>query len=190
MGVIPWGLAATGLNYNYGNLAESFWGKQSDEEFATTPVWIRDGNKDALKFLNKLYNEKLISPDFALDKQAKQADADVTNGKVGFFSANWDYPLRQNISDPLKKNVPTATFVPIDTFINADGKYKKIAYNENGVNVFIPKSSKNAELAIKYLNWMSEPKIYSSCSTVKKGLITSWSMAFHKRFLKQGTICK
>lgn len=24
--VIPWGLAATGMNYNYGNLGESFWG--------------------------------------------------------------------------------------------------------------------------------------------------------------------
>ncbi|WP_241242833.1 extracellular solute-binding protein [Paenibacillus whitsoniae] len=158
-GVIPWGLAATGMNYGYGNLAESFWGKQSDEEFVTTPNWLKPGNKDALKFLNKLYNEKLISPDFALDKTAKQADADLTNGKVGFFSANWDYPLRQNISEPLKANVPTANFVPIDTFLNDEGKYKKIAYNENGVNVIIPKSSKNAELAIKYLNWMSDPKV-------------------------------
>ncbi|MEK3913248.1 extracellular solute-binding protein [Paenibacillus sp. FSL H7-0331] len=157
--VIPWGLAATGMNYNYGNLGESFWGKQSEEEFVTTPSWLRPGNKDALKFLNKLYNEKLISPDFALDKTAKQADADVTNGKVGFLIANWDYPLRQSISEPLKANVPNASFVPIDTFKNSEGKYKKIAYNENGVNIFIPKSSKNAELAIKYLNWMSDPKV-------------------------------
>jgi putative aldouronate transport system substrate-binding protein len=158
-GVIPWGLAATGFNYNTGNLSESFWEKQTEEEFVTAPGWLKPGNKDALKFLNKLYNEKLISPDFALDKTAKQADADVTNGKVGFFSANWDYPLRQNISVPLKTNVPNANFVPIDAFKNYEGKYKKIAYNENGVNVFIPKSSKNAELAIKYLNWMSDPKV-------------------------------
>ncbi|MCS7462849.1 extracellular solute-binding protein [Paenibacillus doosanensis] len=158
-GVIPWGVAATGMNYSFGNVSESFWGKQSEEEFVTAPGWLRPGNKDALKFLNKLYNEKLISPDFALDKTAKQADADVTNGKVGFFSANWDYPLRQNISESLKANAPDANFVPIDTFKNDEGKYKKIAYNENGVNVFIPKSSKNAELAIKYLNWMSNPDV-------------------------------
>jgi len=158
-GVIPWGLAATGLNYNYGNLGESFWGKESEEQFVTAPYsWLRPGNKDAMRFLNKLYNEKLISPDFALDKTAKQADADLTNGKIGFFSANWDYPLRQNISQPLKANVPTANYVPIDVFQNNEGKYKKIAYNENGVNVIIPKSSKNAELAIKYLNWMADPK--------------------------------
>ncbi|GIP26281.1 putative ABC transporter peptide-binding protein YtcQ [Paenibacillus sp. J23TS9] len=158
-GIIPWGVAATGMNYGYGNLIDSFWGKQSEEEFVTTPGWLKPGNKDAFKFLNKLYNEKLISPDFALDKTAKQVDADVTNGKVGFFSANWDYPLRQNISEPLKANVPSANFVPIDTFKNDEGKYKKIAYNENGISLFIPKSSKNAELAIKYLNWMSDPKV-------------------------------
>jgi ABC-type sugar transport system, periplasmic component len=158
-GVIPWGLAATGMNYGTGNLIDSFWGEQSEEDFVTQPNWLKPGNKDALKFLNKLYNEKLISPDFALDKTTKQADADVTNGKVGFFSANWDYPLRQNISEPLKANVPEANFVPIDTFKNDEGKYKKIAYNENGVNVFIPKSSKNAELAIKYLNWMANPEV-------------------------------
>ncbi|MBB6670835.1 extracellular solute-binding protein [Cohnella nanjingensis] len=158
-GVIPWGLAATGMNYGTGNLVDSFWEAQSEEEFVTVPGWLRPGNKEAMKFLNKLYNEKLISPDFALDKTAKQVDADVTNGKVGFFSANWDYPLRQNISEPLKANVPDANFVPIDTFKNDEGKYKKIAYNENGINIIIPKSSKNAELAIKYLNWMSSPDV-------------------------------
>ncbi|WP_310226195.1 extracellular solute-binding protein [Paenibacillus qinlingensis] len=156
-GVVPW-VVATGSNYNFGNLAESFWGKQTDEEFVTMPSWLKPGNKEELKFLNKLYNEKLISKDFALDKTGKQADADVTNGKAGFFGANWDYPLRQNISEPLKANVPTANLVPIDIFKNYEGKYKKLAYNENGVNVIIPKSSKNAELAIKYLNWMSDPK--------------------------------
>ncbi|WP_036719472.1 extracellular solute-binding protein [Paenibacillus harenae] len=158
-GVIPWGLAATGMNYGTGNLMESFWGEQSDEEFVTVPTWLRPGNKEGLKFLNKLYHEKLLSPDFALDKTMQQADADVTNGKVGFFGANWDYAFRQNISDPLKANVPEANFIPIDTFLNYEGKYKKIAYNENGIFVFIPKSSKNAELAIKYLNWMSSPEV-------------------------------
>jgi putative aldouronate transport system substrate-binding protein len=158
-GAIPWGVAATGMNYGYGNLVDSYWEELSEEEFVTTPNWLKSGNKEALRFLNKLYNEKLISPDFALDKTAQQVDADVTNGKVGFFSANWDYPLRQNISEPLKANVPEASYVPIDTFKNYEGKYKKIAYNENGVNVFIPKSSENAELAIKYLDWMSNPEV-------------------------------
>ncbi|WP_340023536.1 extracellular solute-binding protein [Paenibacillus sp. FSL K6-1096] len=158
-GVIPWATAAAGMNYTFGNLVQSFWGEMSEEEFVTTPNWLKPGNKDAYKWLNKLYNEKLISPDFALDKTTKQADADVTNGKVGFYAANWDYPMTQKIREPLKQNAPDANYIPIDTFKNAEGKYIKEVYNENGIFSFIPKSSKNAELAIKYLNWMADPEV-------------------------------
>lgn len=158
-GVIPWATAAAGMNYTFGNLVQSFWGEMSEEEFVTTPNWLKPGNKEAYKWLNKLYNEKLISPDFALDKTTKQADADVTNGKVGFYAANWDYPMTQKIRVPLKENAPDANYVPIDTFKNTEGKYIKEVYNENGIFSFIPKSSKNAELAIKYLNWMADPEV-------------------------------
>lgn len=158
-GVIPWATAAAGMNYTFGNLVQSFWGEMSEEEFVTTPNWLKPGNKDAYKWLNKLYNEKLISPDFALDKTTKQADADVTNGKVGFYAANWDYPMTQKIREPLKQNAPDANYIPVDTFKNAEGKYLKEVYNENGIFSFIPKSSKNAELAIKYLNWMADPEV-------------------------------
>ncbi|MCM3628705.1 extracellular solute-binding protein [Paenibacillus glycanilyticus] len=158
-GVIPWGTAAAGMNYSFGNLVPSFWGPMSEEEFVTTTNWLKPGNKDAYKWLNKLYSEKLISPDFALDKTAKQADADVTNGKVGFYGANWDYPLTAKMREPLKQNAPDANYVPIDVFKNAEGKYIKETYNENGLFSFIPKSSKHAELAMKYLNWMADPEV-------------------------------
>jgi putative aldouronate transport system substrate-binding protein len=158
-GVIPWATAAAGMNYNFGSLVQSFWGSMSDEEFVTTTSWLKPGNKEAFKWLNKLYNEKLISPDFALDKTTKQADADVTNGKVGFYAANWDYPLTQKMREPLKQNAPEANFVAFDTFENYEGKYLKEIYNENGLFSFIPKSSKNAELAMKYLDWMADPEV-------------------------------
>ncbi|MEK3699774.1 extracellular solute-binding protein [Paenibacillus sp. FSL R10-2199] len=158
-GVIPWATAAAGMNYTFGNLVQSFWKSMPEEEFITTSNWLKPGNKEAYQWLNKLYNEKLISPDFALDKTTKQADADVTNGKVGFYAANWDYPMTQKIRVPLKQNSPEANYVPIDTFKNDEGKYLKEVYNENGIFSFIPKSSKNAELAIKYLNWMADPEV-------------------------------
>lgn len=158
-GIIPWATAAAGMNYTFGNLVQSFWGDMSEEEFVTTTNWLKPGNKEAFEWLNKLYNEKLISPDFALDKTTKQADADVSNGKVGFYAANWDYPLLQKIRDPLLQNAPDANYVPVDTFKNYEGKYLKEVYNENGLFSFIPKSSKNAELAMKYLNWMANPEV-------------------------------
>lgn len=158
-GIIPWATAAAGMNYTFGNLVQSFWGPMSEEEFVTTTNWLKPGHKDAYRWLNKLYNEKLISPDFALDKTTKQADADVTNGKVGFYAANWDYPLSQKIREPLKQNAPDANYVPVDTFKNHESKYLKEVYNENGLFSFIPKTSKNAELAMKYLNWMADPEV-------------------------------
>lgn len=158
-GVVPWATGSIGMNYSFGNLTDSFLAPMSEEEFATTPKWLKPGYKDGLKWINKLYNEKLISPDFALDKTLKQADADVTTGKAGFFAANWDYPLTQKIRDGLKQNAPDANFVPVDTFKNAEGKYPKVIYDANGVFSFIPKTSKNAELAVKYLNWMADPEV-------------------------------
>lgn len=159
--VIPWGISGTGVKENYGNLFESFWTEQSERDFVTTPGWLKPGNKEALKFLNKCYNENLISPDFAIDKTGKQFDADASNGNVGFFCCNWEYPWRTapGIAKALEQNDPDAVFVPIDTFKNYEGKYKKITYSANGINVMIPKSSKNAVQAVKYLNWMADLEV-------------------------------
>ncbi|MFD1906820.1 extracellular solute-binding protein [Paenibacillus rhizoplanae] len=160
-GVIPWATAAAGMNYTFGNLVQSFWGQMSEEEFVTTPNWLKPGNKDAYKWLNKLYNEKLISPDFALDKTTKQADADVTNGKVGFYAANWDYPMTQKnpcSTEAKLAGCPLCSGGYLQK--NTEGKYLKEVYNENGIFSFIPKKQqKNAELAVKYLNWMADPEV-------------------------------
>jgi putative aldouronate transport system substrate-binding protein len=157
-GVIPWGLGGT--NYNFTQVLHTSWTKMSEQDFATLPDWQKPGNKEGMQFLNKMYNEKLISPDFAIDKTGKQADADASNGKVGFITANFDFPLRSNpgIYDNLKKNVPTAVFTPVDTFKNYEGKHYKNEYTPNGIYLLIPKASKNAVKAIQYLDWMSDQK--------------------------------
>lgn len=161
-GVIPWGTAVSGSGsmYGFGNVYDSFYPKQTEQDFATQPGWVKNGNKEAVKFLNKLFNEKLISQDFALDKTGKQADADVTNGKVGFFCSLWDYPYRTapGLYATLKKNVPTAVLTPVDVFQNSEGKYQKNVWPAYGMYIIIPKSSKNAVQAIKYLNWMADPQ--------------------------------
>lgn len=173
-GVIPWAMGLPGSSSSYGfNLALSnAWTKMSDQDAATLSDWEKPGNKDGLKFLNKLYNEKLISPDFAVDKTGQQANADLSNGKGGFTEANFDYPIRNNpgIYDNLKKNVPGAVLTPIDTFKNYEGKYYKNEYNPNGIFIMIPKTSKNAVQAIQYLNWMSDSKVIFDMQNGKEGV--------------------
>jgi putative aldouronate transport system substrate-binding protein len=161
-GVIPWATAVSGSGsmYNYGNIFEASWGRMTEQEYAATPGWKRPGNKEALRFLNKLYNEKLLSPDLAIDKTGKQADGDVTNGKAGFFCSLWDYPYRLSpgIYTTLKKNVPTAVLTPVDTFKNYAGKYLKSVWPPYGMFIMIPKTSKNAEQAMKYIDWLAKPE--------------------------------
>lgn len=159
-GVIPWAIGG-GANYVFTEFLYSSWTKMSEQDFATLPDWQKPGHKDGVKFLNKLYNEKLISADFAIDKTGKQADADISNGKAGFVTANFDYPLRTNpgIYNNLKKNVSGAVLTPIDTFENYEGKYYKNEYQPNGMFIMIPKSSENSVQAIQYLNWMADPKV-------------------------------
>lgn len=158
-GVIPWAMGGD-LEYNFLNLVNSFWTEMSEKDFATLPNWQKPGNKEGVKFLNKLYNENLISPDFAIDKTSKQIDADVSSGKAGFVTGTWDVSIRSNPGqlDNLKKNVPEASLIPIDTFENYQGKYYKSEYAPNGLFIMIPKASKNSIQAVQYLNWLADSK--------------------------------
>ncbi|MBN2982408.1 MULTISPECIES: extracellular solute-binding protein [Cohnella] len=115
------------------------------------------GFKEALRFMNKLYNEGLISKDFALDKDKKQLWQDVQNGLVGAFSEDagelyFDY---NGTYKNLQTNVPGAVMTPIDPFSNSEGKHPKPGYAPNAMYIMIPKSSERAVEAIKYLDWMA-----------------------------------
>ncbi|QYR22783.1 extracellular solute-binding protein [Paenibacillus sp. sptzw28] len=114
------------------------------------------GFKDALQFMNKLYNAGLMSKDFSLDKDKKQMGQDISNGLVGFFSEddiNPYYP--DGMLTTLDKNVPGANMIPVDAYSNSEGKHPKPRYAPNGMYIMIPKSSERAAEAIKYLNWMA-----------------------------------
>ncbi len=168
-GVIPYGYslqpAYPGLNY----IPEAFRPSNlTEEQFATlmpqaswSANWSMPGFDKAVQYMNKMYNAGLISPNFATDKDGKLLDADISNGKVGAFQTNWDGPYRTAPGDytNLKKNVPSAQLIPIDPWQNDAGKHPKYGYSPNGMYIIIPKSSKNVDLAIQYLNWMADPKV-------------------------------
>lgn len=114
------------------------------------------GFKDAMQFMNKLYNEGLISKDFGLDNDKKQLTEDIHSGKVGAFSEDYDNPYyNDSYYDNLSKNVPGAALGVIDPFTNSEGKHAKSVYAPNGFYIMIPKTSEHAVEAIKYLDWMA-----------------------------------
>lgn len=114
------------------------------------------GFKDALQFMNKLYNEGLISPDFGLDKDKTKLNEDVSKGLVGFFSEDDMNPFyADGVYATLQKNVPGAKLSAVDVYTNEEGKHPKPEYAPIGMYIMIPKSSERAVEAIRYLDWMA-----------------------------------
>lgn len=136
------------------------WDKISEEDLFALPDWQKPGNKEAFRFLNKLYNEGLIDPDFPLtmNKDPQKFQKDLINGRVGAGTANTNEPVYQGYLTEVYKADPNAKLVPIDPFSTADGKHPKALYAANGIYLFVPKASKNAEAAVKYLDWMAQPE--------------------------------
>ncbi|MBW4085092.1 extracellular solute-binding protein [Paenibacillus sp. S150] len=119
---------------------------------------LHEGFKDAMQFLNKLYNEGLISKDFSLDEDKTQLAKDIQNGNVGYWSEDVDVLFyADGTLDNLYKNVEGSKVVPVDVLTNAnvDNKHIKSRYASNGMYIMIPKSSKRAVEAVKYLDWMA-----------------------------------
>lgn len=119
---------------------------------------LHEGFKDAMQFLNKLYNEGLISKDFSLDEDKAQLAKDIQNGNTGYWSEDVDAMFyADGTIDNLKKNVPDSKVLPVDVYTNpnADNKHIKSRYGTNGMYIMIPKSSKRAVEAVKYLDWMA-----------------------------------
>lgn len=168
-GVIPYGYSLQPANPGLSYMPEAFKPSNlTEEQFATLQPkaiwdanWSMPGFDKAIQYMNKMYHAGLISPNFATDKDGKLLDADISNGKVGAFQTNWDGPYRTapGTYANLAKNVPGAELIPIDPWQNDAGKHPKNGYSPNGMYVIIPKSSKNVDLAIQYLNWMADPKV-------------------------------
>ncbi|WP_046230105.1 extracellular solute-binding protein [Paenibacillus algorifonticola] len=133
----------------------------TDEQLANRDYLpVLPGFKEGLRFMNKLYNEGLMSKDFGLDQDKKQLTQDIQSGKIGMFSDDYDNIYYNDAAyENLQANNPKAVLSPIDTYTNAEGLHAKPEYASNGLYIMIPKSSKHAAEAIKYLDWMSSTNV-------------------------------
>lgn len=121
------------------------------------PHPMRPGYKEGVRFLNKLYNEGLISADFALDKDRGQLYSDIANGYVGFLNDDLGTIIQKGgVYETLKKNNPSASFAAADTWTDGNGNHPKEIYSPVGIYAAVPQASADkAEAAVKYLDWMA-----------------------------------
>lgn len=160
--VIPYGMTHD-VDYVAYGFFEAFLEEVSDKDYYVKYRLFLPGWKEGARFLNKLYNEGLISPEFPLDKDGKMLDEDIVRGYVGSYGGNYDMALRNvpghNIN--LKQNFPDAEFIPCDPFTNKyTGEHRKELYDPTGIRIIVPKTSQDkVDAVIKYLNWMADPDV-------------------------------
>ena len=121
------------------------------------PMWPE--TKDTMKFLNKLYNEKLMG-EFILDKDGSQFKQKVIRGEIGAFVqfAHWPYHNAYgNILENLQKNTPDAQLTAITPWKDkSQENYVQFVRNQPyGYTFFSPKSAKYPDLVMKYLDWFA-----------------------------------
>lgn len=157
--VIAYGMAGLRYEMYYDQLLNSFRAPLTEEEFYTLPLIAQKGTVDGLVLLSKMYNEGLISKDFAIDDTGKKLNEDIVKGYVGSFMSQPQVPFYtsgDSVMRTLAANIPTAELVAVDCFKNSEGKYRKTQYDLMGMRIMVPKSCKNPDAAVKYLDWVSQ----------------------------------
>lgn len=159
--VIPWGMGGvTDTEKFYLHFVESYVPSTLTEKdayiYSENLIAFADGAIDGIKTLNKLYNDGLISTDFAVDTTAETYKQDVSSGRVGFMlddSTNYfDYAAT------LKASVPEAEFVPLNCLELEDGSYRNPTEPLYGMYIMVPATSQDkTDAVVKYLNWLADP---------------------------------
>jgi putative aldouronate transport system substrate-binding protein len=167
--IIPYGHVdfyhTTPIQYSFWD-----WGQITEEDLYASPRWVMPGNKEAFRFLNKLYHEGLIDPNFHLDRFAQQFQKDLVHGRVGAGTPNTNEPVYMGYLADLQQYEPDAVLTPIDPFTNVNGKKTKPVLEKTGMFIMVPKASKNAEAAVRYLNWMAKPENYIALQNGMEGV--------------------
>lgn len=162
--VIPFGVTRDIL-FTATNLLESFLTEKDDYSRYMSGgnlKMLAPGYKEGVRFLNKMFNEGLMSPEFPLDKDGKLHESDYTNGLMGCYIQNYDMPLRPGSGylPDLQKKIRGFDMQPIDPFKDKDGVSTKQVYDQAGLRIIVPKTSeKRVNEAIQYLNWMADPEV-------------------------------
>ncbi|WP_408070364.1 extracellular solute-binding protein [Butyrivibrio sp. JL13D10] len=159
--VIPWAMGGdTSSERFYQQFVDSYVTKLSDRDayiYSERYMVVADGAEEGLRVLNKLYNDGIISLDFAADKSNEVYTRDIIDGRAGFFLDDATAPFSY-ISE-MKEKDPNVEIDPILCCELEDGKYRNIAEPDFGLFVMVPATSKEkTDAVIKYLNWLADPK--------------------------------
>ncbi len=136
--------------------------------------FTENGTKEAIRVLNKWYNEGLMWKDFAVS-EATSADDLCKAGFVGAFCHNYDYPFRNGVDSfnaVLKATYgDQAKFVAINCFDDKNGKYSHYAYSSAGDRKsFFPATNDEVLASLLYLDFISSPEAVEYLQKGEEGI--------------------
>lgn len=164
--LVPWAVSGKAdTERHFTNFALSYadadqWDDKSMTIYEGYIKGIKPGTKEGYRVLNKLYNDGILSADFAVDTAEDKYKQDVTNGFAGVCIDDGDKPIGKDWYDTLKSNVPSAEWVVVNCFENYAGEYTRPASSRLQKTMMVPKTSEGkAEAVVKFLNWVVQPQI-------------------------------
>ncbi len=149
------GLAAYTLRYVFSSLGDT-----TQMQIADGYEWYYDpGFKDYYQFLNKMYNNGLMDPEYYVLTE-DDVKSTLVNGNLASFEANVNYSvdnLRGNLMQTMQKSNPDAEYVSFTLDNVNDSQIYSPAYSPTGLVIFCPKttSAETVEACMTYLDWLS-----------------------------------
>lgn len=151
----------------------------TDEMRACYDEMFWPGYKEGVRYLNKLYNEGLIDPDFMVDTDTSYTSFSslLTNGRMLAYGHDCGYT---GAVEALYASNPEANVVPV-VLENIYGEQFVDVYAPTGMYIAVPATCKNPEAAVKYLNFLADYDTYNTLAygfegvhyTVENGVVTS-----------------
>jgi len=111
------------------------------------PNYMLDGYKEWLKFMNKLYEEKILDPEYIVNSGSQMWEK-VASGKYGMFL--WFWGLQEYLSKGLDREDLVAMAPPL----REDGSEASYIYSSpNRHMMAITADCENVEAVLKFFNW-------------------------------------
>lgn len=169
------------IGWRASNLITSFMAPEiTDKEFYVNGfddrMVTQNGTKEAVRLLNKWYNQGLLWKDFALYGSGDTTEDDkIKAGYVGAFMQSWDQPFRNgddSYNANLLRNVgEDARYVAVDCFENSEGKYAKWLYSSAGDRkIFFPVTNDEPLASLLYLDFISKPETIKFLQAGEEGV--------------------
>lgn len=146
--------------------------------FGLTTNWqVKDGKirnivedpnlKKYAEFMKKLYDEKLIDPEWSINNSNKVIE-NFTSGKAAMMMNGWhNGPM---INTALTKNFPGAKVEILPYMKGDDGKASVVAGGGISYYTAIPKSAANKEEIMKYLDMKLEKETFKLSALGQEGV--------------------